>query len=191
MAIVRVPVRMEDSSTPGGPWMNVLHVSTQVGGQPGDLGEALDALEAFYEGVRGFMPNTTTITLGEGMISDPGGSPTYVPDDSRTLVGGGAADQHLPALLAIVVGWRTASATRSGRGRTFVGPLVVSAKDSDGTPTAAVVTAITNAAAALVSDSQSANGWAFGVLSTKTGTFRDVSGSSVRDRFAFLSSRRD
>jgi len=191
MAIYRIPVRLEGTATPGGPWLNILHVSTQPAGQPGDLGEALDAIQGFYEGVRGFIANTTTITIGEGMIRDPLGSPEYVDDDRRVLVGGGAAGQNLSALLAVVVGWRTASATRSGRGRTFVGPLVLSANEGNGTPSPQVLTAINNAASALVNDSQAANGWAFGVLSTRQGTFRDVAGHSVRDRFAFLSSRRD
>lgn len=191
MGIYRIPVKLEGTTTPGGPWMNVMHVRLVDDTETGELGNALDALEQFYEGVRGHIPNTVTITLGEGMIRDPLGSPEYVDDDRRVLTGGGAAGQHLSALLAVVVGWRTSSATRSGRGRTFVGPLVLSANEGNGTPSANVLAAINNAADGLVSDSLGTNGWAFGVLSTKQGVFRDVTGHSVRDRFAFLSSRRD
>lgn len=171
--------------------MNVLHFSTQPGGQPGDLGEALDALESFYVKLRTYYPTSVQIVIGEGIIEDPLGSPSYVQDDRRVLTGLSDPGQHMSALLALVVGWRTASATRSGRGRTFIGPLGPTAGASDGTPTAGFVSALSGAAIDFVDDSNSANGWAFGVLSTKTGTFRPVTGSSVRDRFAFLSSRRD
>lgn len=191
MGIYRIPVKIEGTSTPGGPWMNVLHVRLVDDSETGELGAALDAIEQFYNGVRGFIPSTASITIGEGMIRDPLGSPQYVDDDRRVLLGGGAEGQHLSALLAVAVGWRTSSATRSGRGRTFIGPLVLAANDGNGTPSATVLTAINNAAAGLVADSQNLNGWAFGVLSTKQGLFRDVTGHSVRDRFAFLSSRRD
>lgn len=188
MAIVRVPVRLEFPQD-GGPGFNIWHVSTQPGGQPGDLGEALDALEAFYNRVKSFMPGPGKIVLGEGMIIDPGGSPTYADDDSRTITLPLGTDPQ-PSLLAIVCGWRTASATRSGRGRTFVGPWGTNALENDGTPNQAVLTALREAATILLDDSQSANGWAIGVLSTKQGTFREATGVTVRDRFAVLRSRR-
>lgn len=191
MGIYRIPVKLEGTTTPGGPWMNVMHVRLVDDTETGELDSALNALQQFYESVRGFIPNTVSITLGEGMIRDPLGSPEYVNDDRRVLQGGAAEGQHLSALLAVTVSWRTSSATRSGRGRTFVGPLGWSAQEGDGTPSAGVIAAINAAANGLVSDSSGTNGWAFGVLSTKQGLFRDVTGHSVRDRFAFLSSRRD
>lgn len=191
MAIYRIPVRIEGTTTPGGPWMNILHVSTQPGGQPGDLGEALDALEAFYTALRNYFSTAVQVIIGEGMIEDPGGSPQYVDDDRRVVVGAAASPANLSALLAVVVSWRTASATRSGRGRTFLGPFVTLANENNGTPAPDLLSRINVAAQALVEDSQSANGWAFGVLSTTQGTFRPVTGHSVRDRFAVLRSRRD
>lgn len=191
MGTYRIPVKIEGTTTPGGPWMNVLHVRTVDDAETGELGSALDALEEFYDGVRGFMPASVTITLGEGMIRDPLGSPEYVNDDRRVLQGSGAENQHMSALLAVVVSWRTSSATRSGRGRTFVGPLVWNAQEGNGTPSSTVLAAINTSAADLVSASKGTNGWSFGVLSTQQGLFRDVTGHSVRDRFAFLSSRRD
>lgn len=189
MAIIRVPVRI-DYPVAGGPGFNILHISTQPGGQPGDLGEALDAIQQMYATMAGLYTGGTTITLGEGMINDPLGSPTYVDDDPRTITGTGGAGSA-PSLLAVVAGWRTASATRAGRGRTFFGPIDQSALENDGTVSPGTLPVIRGAVNAFLDDSRSANGWAFGVLSVTQGTFREATGVSVRDRFAFLSSRRD
>lgn len=192
MGIVRIPVTVTNN-LPGGPFMNVLHVRTVGGGDDDavDVGHALDALVSFYTSIRTLYPNGSVIKMGEGMILDPLGSPTYFPDDSRTVTTGAVAGGTTSTLLSIVVSWRTMSASRSGRGRTFIGPLNGDAITTDGTPADSAVNMIRNAAAALVEDSDSLNGWALGVLSTKEGILRDVTGSSVRDRWSFLSSRRD
>lgn len=191
MAIIRVPVVISNPVLPD-PAMNILHIRT-ITDDPdsGVIDSALDAIFDFYDSLKAHYPSGTTIRLGEGMIKDPLGSPSYVPDDPREIASGTTTDP-LPALLAVVVSWRTTSATRSGRGRTFVGPLHIDSLQSDGTPEALTLTAIRDAANALVAESSSSlNGWAFGVLSTKTGVFRDVTGNKVADRFSYLSSRRD
>lgn len=191
MAIVRVPVTIEHPFA-GGPAMNVWHARL-VDNNPEtwQLGDALDALYDFYNAVRLLYPNTTVIRFGEGMIRDPLGSPEYVDDDSRSIVVSGGQTGTVATKLAIVASWRTTSASRSGRGRTFVGPLQTATAQGDGTPRAQDVTTVRQAGEALVSASQGANGWAFGVLSVRQGLLRDFTGVSVRDRFAFLSSRRD
>lgn len=193
MAIFRVPVTITTPSIPGGPYMNVWHCRTiGPGGDDSEqLGDALDALNDFYAGVRDYYPNGTEVRFGEGMIKDPLGSPTYEADQPRSVTTGGVAGGSATALLAIVVSWRTSSASRSGRGRTFVGPFSTSATTADGTPNDIVVTGVRQAAELLVDASGGPGGWAFGVLSTKQGLLRDFTGSSVRDRWSFLSSRRD
>jgi hypothetical protein len=173
--------------------MNVLHVRTGgVGGaaEADNLGEALTAITAFYTALKNTYAYGTRITIGEGMVKDPLGSPEYVDDDARILTADGVAGSA-PVLLALVASWRTTSATRSGHGRTFLGPLAPDFLQTDGTPNNNFVNTFRNAANNLVADSQSANGWAFGVLSTKQGIFRDVTGVTIRDRFSYLSSRRD
>ena len=190
MSIVRVPVRIEYAQA-GGPGYNVWHFRT-ADDDPGtwQLGDALDALEAFYTSLRALYPTTTRIYIGEGMVKDPLGSPEYVDDDSRVLTGSTVGGVN-STLLAIVVSWRTTSATRSGRGRTFLGPLSANTNQGDGTPLDANVTGVRTAAQTLVNASTGPGGWSVGVLSTKQGVFRDITGSTVRDRFSFLSSRRD
>ena len=192
MAIVRIPVTL-DYAPDGGPGMNVWHART-VSDSGNDfteqLTEAVEALETFYDSIRSIYQTTTQIRIGEAMIRDPLGSPEYVPDIARSVNGQSVSGAFSP-LLAICVSWRTASATRSGRGRTFLGPLASNIGQDDGTPVTATIGVIQSAAAALVSASQTPFGWSLGVLSPTTGLFRDFTGSQVRDRFAYLSSRRD
>lgn len=189
MAIFRVPARI-DFPQAGGPGFNIWHVRTNDP-QGAELEGALGALEDFYSAIAGLYPASASITLGEGIIKDPLGSPEFMPDDFRKVVGAGAFTLS-PSLLSIVVGWRTVSATRSGRGRTFLGPFAVGPQDqADGTPNGGTLNTIRAAAQELVSDSTAPTGWAVGVLSTKQGVLRDITGSSVRDRWAVLRSRRD
>lgn len=192
MSIIRVPVTVT-SPQAGGPFMNILHFRVDgVDEEEADnLGEALTALEDFYTAMVALYPAQSVIRFGEGMIRDPLGSPTYVTDDPKVINVGSTSQVVVSTLLAVVVGWRTTSASRSGRGRTFIGPLNSDATQGDGTPLNGAVSTITAAAQALAADSQTANGWALGVLSTKQGLLRDVTGASVKDRWAFLSSRRD
>lgn len=187
MATVKVPV-VVDYAAAGGPGYNIFHA--RIEDMNTDVDEMLSALETFYTTLSSLWATTTTITIGTGMIQDPYGNPTYVNDDVRTVTGTGVALAMSP-LLCINIGWRTASATRRGHGRTFLGPLVQGTQQNDGTPVNDVIDGVRGTAADLVADSLSANGWALGVYSQKDGLLRDFTGSSVRDRFTFLSSRRD
>jgi hypothetical protein len=191
MAIWRVPAQIEYVG-PGAPGLNVWNVRTvgPEGDEVDQLTEAVAQINAFYFAIKEVYPSSCSITTGSGIIKDPLGAPTYGPDLASTIVGSGGAELA-PQLLAVVVSWRTSSASRSGRGRTFVGPLAKAAQDVDGTPSAAALATIRNGAQALVGASTATSGWAVGVLSTKQGVLRDVTGFAVRDQFAFLSSRRD
>lgn len=62
---------------------------------------------------------------------------------------GVAAGEMLPFQCASVISWRTALATRAGRGRMYLPPLAVSTVDT-GRLSAAAVTAVVNAATAFV-----------------------------------------
>ena len=171
MPTVRVPVMIEHP-LPGGPAMNVWHF--RIGGsltEDSYLHNALDALAAFYEPLRGFYPGGTTITIGSGMIADPLGNPTYV-DDDITVLHGESTAPNTATLLQVVASWRTTSATRSGRGRTFIGPLNASVVQGDGTIDPDKLNLIRGAVSGLVEDSQTANFWAVGVLSVKDGALR-------------------
>lgn len=190
MSIWKVPVKI-NFQQPENLGINVWHVRTETSDQGlgSELRDALGGLVDFYEACASVYSAYSTITIGESMIGDPYGSPFYA-DDDVTVVNGGGQGDHAPALLAIVASWRTSSATRSGRGRTFVGPLTLAALQPDGTPGTAAVAAVQSAASGLVAASTGANGWAIGIHSTTQNLTRDITGFTVRDRFAYLSSRR-
>lgn len=188
MAIWRVPVRIEHSSMPD-PGFNIFHVRG-INNDRDLLLEAVDSLHALYFAMKQLYPSGTTIVLGEGMRSNIDTEPLYVADARRTIAGTGGGGPA-PALLAISAGWRTAVATRSGRGRTFFGPVAAEVLDN-GKPKAAFVNSLQAACDDLVSASTGPSGWSFGVWSVKQNILRDFTGVNVReDSFAYLSSRRD
>ena len=189
MPIYRVPVKIEYPHG-GGPGYNVFHVRT-VTSLRNELIGALNAIEQFYIDTRSLYPSGVKHTIGEGMIKDPLGAPEYVNDDPRVRLGEGSPTVA-PALLALTVSWKTSSATRSGRGRTFLGPVCEDAmQGSDGTPLNTIMTTVRNAADKLVQDSTEMQDWSIGVLSVKQGLLRDITGYTVKDKWSYLSSRRD
>jgi hypothetical protein len=116
----------------------------------------------------------------------------------------GSGTGSAPQALALVVTWRTEVAARRGRGRTFVGPLAPAVVATDGTPADTARSTLATAAAALVSSSQGfANGaigvWGYQSAYTGEGdrppgqprVLRDFTGSTIRDLFGILRSRRD
>lgn len=187
MPTVKIPVKIAYTGA-GGPGVNVFN--GRVGDVDTDLPDLLAALATFYENLKSIWMTSTTITIGESMILDPYGSPTYI-DDDVTVITGTANTNALSPLLAICVSWRTVAASRSGRGRTFLGPLGAQASGPDGTLNDTVLGSVRSEAQTLVSASQATNGWALGVYSTKDALLRDWVGSSVKDQFSYLSSRRD
>lgn len=186
MTTFKVPVRITHLGG-GGDAFNVFHMRVT---DEADFGDAMAALDDFYDACSVLYASTTSITVGDGIIRDPYGSPTYVTYDPTIVTGTGGSSLS-PTLLAIVVSWRTVAATRSGRGRTFMGPLQTDIQEADGSVDGGTLVVLRAAAAALVAASTGANGWAFGVYSFKDAVLRDFVGYTSRDRFSYLSSRRD
>lgn len=186
MATYKVPVSITHPGL-GGVAYNVFHLRCE---DDGDLGDAMGALVDFYEACAGMYPDNTNVLVGDGVIKDPYGSPTYASFTPVLVESTGIAAQS-PQLLAMVVSWRTTAATRSGRGRTFIGPLNTNCWEADGTPATAYLAGLVGAAQDLVDASTGLGGWAFGVYSHKDSVLRDFIGSGVKDRASFLSSRRD
>jgi hypothetical protein len=187
MATYRLQVQIDYPGV-GGPGLNTWHA--RVDEPAASIDNVSDALHTFYSAVAGVFVAGATCTLQREAIKDPYGSPQYAPVDDW-VVTGTAGGKMLPPATALVVGWRTLSATRSGHGRTFLGPCGSDFSDDNGTPRDAFLGGYRDAAAALVSASLSDNGWALGVFSRKDGTLRDFSSSQIKDRFAVLRSRRD
>lgn len=176
----------------GSPGVNVWHFRSEDNADPleTDVQEIIDGIETFYTAVKGVFPADLVVTGPDEAIKDPYGAPEYREVDGFTVQGTGTQG-YAPLASAIVAGWRTTSATRSGRGRTFLGPLALYCVDADGTPKSDVLAIVRNAAAALVATSRDWTQGSLGVYSQTDGVLRDFQSSAVRDTFAVLRSRRD
>lgn len=176
----------------GSPGVNVWHMRTS---EPEfilqDVQVLVDALETFYQGMAQFIPPSASMSGRGEIVKDFDGAPTFEDVDGWSVSGGSSNAGYAPLSSAIVVGWKTNSATRAGRGRTFISPLSLGTVDTNGTPTAGTVSSMSTIAASLVTTSKGSPNGAIGVWSASTNTFRDFVSSSVRDQFAVLRSRRD
>lgn len=176
----------------GSPGVNVWHMRT-TGGVPssGEIQGLVDAVGQFYDDISAIFSTSTTITGPDQVIGNFESSPEFQAVDGFTVTGDSGTSSYLPLASQLVVGWRTSNATRSGRGRTFLGPLAANALDVNGTPSSAVLTAVRDAAADLVATSSGFADGAIGVWSPTDGVLRDFTGTVTRDTFAVLRSRRD
>lgn len=193
MPLYRVTNRIT-SPHAGGESMNVVHVRTLgtdvIPSGDNDLEEALDAMHTTYDAHKGIYAPGSSIEVGYSVIADPYGTPQYYAYTPVPIAGPGEG-AIAPPHLALVVGLRTTSATRAGRGRVFLGPLNALALDgADGTPMATYVASARDAWAAFIADSSTANGWALAVWSGVDQVARDVVSSAVRDSLAVMRSRR-
>jgi hypothetical protein len=102
-----------------------------------------------------------------------------------------AAGTEFAGPLMMVLTLATSVATRSGRGRKFIGPVLDSLGSQDGTPDSGGVSTLQTIGAQLVTDSEALNEAAIGVYSRTGLLFRDLVSTRVRDTFAILRSRRD
>jgi hypothetical protein len=192
MAIYRIPVNLNYTGA-GGPGVNVWHFRTA---DPEDsvlhpeADEALEAIHQFYVALGIFMAVENATFPGEAVIIDPATNKGTFRNLANWSVTSSSTSM-LPPANALVVSWRTAEASRSGMGRTFVGPIKSANSETNGTPSSGMLTAFRNAAVDLVNKSEAANLWAIGVYSRQERVLRDITGSNVRDQFAVLRSRRD
>ena len=193
MPLYRVTNRIVSPGA-GGDCVNVLHIRTTGTFTPPDpdleILEALDAMHTTYLQMKNVWAAGSQVTVGDSVIADPYGSPQYHPYTPTPFAGadeGAVAPPHL----AIVVGLRTTTATRAGRGRVFIGPLnSLAMQPTDGTVNTDRLATVRNAWNAFVADSQTANGWALAVYSHKDGVARDVTSAAVRDSLGVMRSRR-
>lgn len=176
----------------GSPGVNVWHMRTS---EPEfilqDVQVLVDALQTFYQGMAQFIPASASMTGRSDIVKDFDAAPTFEDVDGWSVSGGSSNPGYAPLSSAIVVGWKTNSATRAGRGRTFISPLSAGTIDTNGTPTAGTISSMETIAASLVTTSKGSPNGALGVWSASTNTFRDFVASNVRDQFAVLRSRRD
>lgn len=174
----------------GSPGVNTFHFRCDDGFGQTDVQEVIDGLSTFYETARNIIHSSVQITCPNEIVEDPYGSPKFYAVTGWSKPGTGQGSL-LPPATQIVVGWRTESATRSGRGRTFLGPLSSDVLEADGSPVGAKLGFAQGAADALVAASKDWTYASLGVYSQTQGLLRDWQGARVRDVFAVLRSRRD
>lgn len=173
----------------GGPAYNTFHFRTEDGiDVPVELQRATDALEDAYANLRGQNPSSVQWVHDGRWVEISDSSIVQTTGWSAQGTASGTFD-WLPGMSTICVGWTTASAARSGKGRTFISPWGENS-NSNGVPTATAVNAVRAFATALVT----ASGVGFGAFAVHSPTFnltRDIVGANVRPVWASLRSRRD
>lgn len=152
-------------------------------------------LTDFYTAIKGYLPNQQVVDVaadGDIIDSETGlitSSWTTTPNVGVTGTGG----PSYPAGVGACVTWRTAAVIEGKRvrGRTFIVPLTTAAYDQDGTLIAECLTALRAASADVVASGQ------FYVFSRPRlspvlpGSAVPFTASTVTDKVAYLSSRRD
>lgn len=153
-------------------------------------------IRTLYESLNSILAQGTLVTHDGQWVEINTDDPEIHTTDPWS-VGITGASGVLPPSQCLVIGWKTSSPTRGGRGRTFLGPLKVDTLQDNGTPTEAARATVQAAADALIESSDSVDNGALGIFSEDpSGTppapvFRDLVGAAVANQFAVLRSRRD
>lgn len=156
----------------------------------------MTAIRAAFATVQSALPISTTITFpGDGVtIDDATGdlSGTWSFGSTPAPVTGSSTDTSAAGVGACV-NWTTGVivGTRRLRGRTFIVPLSTFAYDQTGTITTAQLTALANFRTAMLALTPELMIWHRPTTAGGSdGSSAAVVGSSVKDRVAYLSSRR-
>jgi len=152
--------------------------------------DAATAARNFWNTVRANMSNNLTITpdLAVYTLDETDGHPTAVTTVTGAAMSGQATADEEPWATQGLVEWRTGNFLpgREIRGRTFI-PGICSGDSSGGAPTSGIQSAFASAAAALISDANSA----LVVWSRKNGYWATTTTATVWPKWAVLRSRRD
>jgi hypothetical protein len=112
---------------------------------------AVNYLGVFYDAFKSWMPNGQICTVGSQVLELYTGAPHEL-GVTPVNVGGTDFSGFTPPQCAVVMSWGTTTATRKGRGRSFLGPIGRVGCTTNGTPLPAMVTAMQNAANTLLGD---------------------------------------
>lgn len=191
MALYRCTVNLSFPVGSGG-GTNTWHLRTGTGTDEDNNVEALmQKVAFFYEAVSPLLPASWEASWDGTALEIATAEPTLV-----TAPGGGwsqngeATGGYTGAASMGCVTWRTASPTRSGRGRTFVGPLAATAVQDDGTLGNTALSLLQQAGQSIPDSTGSSVAGALVVFSQAQQLGRDITSSSVTDQVAVLRSRR-
>lgn len=170
----------------GSPYYNTLYFL----GSAGSASQAAADVAGFWGTVDGFIKNSLTWDIDtdvEVIESSTGNIVSVVGVSPASGTGGDSGDMLPPATQALIR-WRTGDFVggREIRGKTFV-PAITENQSTAGQPAGTLITALENAAAALVGSPNAQ----LVVYSRKNKAFATVSSGSAWGQFAVLRSRRD
>ncbi len=117
------------------------------------------------------------------------GVPRVVSEGNGQVVNGQSGGQAVPRSAQAICTWKTALATRAGRGRTYIPGIAIARVVSGNLDPATQANMDASAETFLFSDP--ATDPLLAVYHRLTGTYTDVTGAFVRPYFAVLRSRRD
>ncbi len=166
----------------GGPTtaVNVWHVDKGASSATAAMASAGPALETFYSALKSFYWTGATIRVGTKVLDLSTTPPSYVSYVPNPIASTGTT--RLPAQAAAVMSWRTSFASRSTRGRTFLGPLAQNATNSSvGDLVAGFVTAANTAGTSLINTLATAN-FHLVIYSRKLGTYSTVQSANMNTR---------
>lgn len=191
MAVFRASVSITSPDL-GGVGANVWHLRTSdVGTTEGNVGVLMSALEAFYTDIAPLFPEDVTVRWDGSVQQILSAEPVLLEGGDDWSVPGGTTSQGLPPANCLCMTWRTQLSTRSGRGRSFLGPIAEQHVGVDGRPTSTARDLLSGAASDFIDLFDSAGAGAFAVYSPTDEIARDITGYKVPTEFAVLRSRRD
>lgn len=157
-----------------------------------NVNEWATTVQEFYAALAIIFPTSYSATW-DGTFRELGTqSPEFrEPQTGWTVTGDDSGTAYAGAPVMACVTWRTSLASRSGRGRTFLGPLSRNAIEANGTISPSQLSVIRSAAATLVSESTfDLQAGSMSVWSETDQVARDIIGATVTDQCAVLRSRR-
>lgn len=192
MATYRCSVKITSPDL-GGNGANVFHARTANPlDEEGDVQQLMDWVQEFYTDVNLLFSEDTTISW-DGLATEieASGDPGILSLDGWSVVGG-TTTPNLPPSNCLCVTWRSSAAVRSGRGRTFLGPISRDILQDNGTPVEAARDTVVTAAATLIGHfNDPGDRGALAVYSETHHIIRDIVSAMVPNEFAVLRSRRD
>lgn len=123
MSVLRIATVATNPSV-SGTAVNVHHMIS-ASSSTADAQVCVDQLQTFYNAIKSLYHTTTQISVGAHVVAIDVTPNVIVPTTPRAVTGTAGGTQ-LPGQLAALVSWRTGLASRSARGRTFLGPLSTS-----------------------------------------------------------------
>ncbi len=190
MPIYRCSARITYPGT-GQPGYNIWHADVAGTAGAQSFIDYSGAVAQFYDDVSDILTAGTTVRIWDDVVDAESDPPVDGPVLTPVNVAGGAG-AGLPDLICLVVTWLTNQRGSSFRGRTFLGPIGSGFMESNGTPNATAVSTVETAAQTFVASTTGTEDVADPVVYSRLlGVGTQITGARVRDRWSYLSSRRD